>query len=98
MLKIYLKMDKESIMLSGVKITQEFCAEAVNTTKYLVNRSPSPTLVDSTPREVWFGKNPSFHMSKYLVMMLLRMFPKKIRISWTRRKSTSVFSLGTRME
>jgi hypothetical protein len=52
-------MDKARSMLSGAGITQEFWAEAVDTAKYLVNRSPSSTLVDSTPHEVWFGKKPS---------------------------------------
>jgi hypothetical protein len=33
--------------------------EAVNTTRYLVNMSPSSVLVDTTPNEVWFGKKPS---------------------------------------
>jgi hypothetical protein len=52
-------MDKARSMLSGVGLAQEFWAEAVDTTKYLVNRSPSSMLVDLTPHEVWFGKNPS---------------------------------------
>jgi hypothetical protein len=33
--------------------------EAVDIVKYLLNMSPSSTLVDMTPHEVWFGKNPS---------------------------------------
>ena len=32
--------------------------EVVDTTRYLVNMSPSSTLVDMTPHEVWSGKNP----------------------------------------
>jgi hypothetical protein len=31
----------------------------VGTTCYLVNRSPSSTLDDKTPHEVWSGKKPS---------------------------------------
>jgi hypothetical protein len=45
-------------MLNGVGFKEEFLAEPFNTAKYLVNRSYSSTLVDSTPHEVWFGKNP----------------------------------------
>ena len=33
--------------------------EAVGVTCYLVNRSPSSTLDDKTPHEVWTGKKPS---------------------------------------
>ena len=46
-------------MLSGVEIGKEFWAEAVGTACYLVNRSPSSTLGDKTPQEVWTSKKPS---------------------------------------
>jgi transposase InsO family protein len=45
-------MDKERIICSDDGLAQEFCAKTVNTAKYLVNMSPSPALVDMTPREV----------------------------------------------
>eukprot|EP00253_Pinus_taeda_P028705 PITA_28705 len=46
-------------MPNGVGLGQEFCAEVVDTACYLVNRSPSSTLEDNTPQEVWIGKKPS---------------------------------------
>jgi hypothetical protein len=46
-------------MLSGARLGQEFWPEAVSTTCYLVNRSPSSALDDTTPHEVWSGKKPS---------------------------------------
>jgi transposase InsO family protein len=52
-------MEKSRSMLSGVGLGQEYWAEAVGTTCYLVNRSPSSTLDDKTPHEVWSGKKPS---------------------------------------
>ena len=52
-------MEKERIMLSGTVLGQEFWAEAMETTCYLVNRSPSSALEDKTPNEVWIGKKPS---------------------------------------
>jgi hypothetical protein len=52
-------MENARNMLSGVVLTQELWVEAVNTTKYFVNRSPSSVLVNSTPHEVWLGKKPS---------------------------------------
>jgi hypothetical protein len=51
-------MDKPRSMLSGVGLTQELWAEAVDTARYLVNMSPSLVLVDTTPYEVWSGKKP----------------------------------------
>jgi hypothetical protein len=52
-------MDKARSMLSGAGLAQEFWAEAIDIAKYLVNMSPSSTLVDSTPHEVWSGNKPS---------------------------------------
>ena len=52
-------IEKSRGMLSGAGLGQEFWAEAVGTTCYLVNRSPSLVLGDKTPHEVWSGKKPS---------------------------------------
>jgi hypothetical protein len=52
-------MEKARSMLSGARLEQEFWAEAVSTACYLVNRSPSSALDDTTPHEVWSGNKPS---------------------------------------
>jgi hypothetical protein len=52
-------MEKSRCMLSGAGLGQELWAKAVGTACYLVNRSPSSTLDDKTPQEVWTGKKPS---------------------------------------
>jgi hypothetical protein len=52
-------MEKERCMLSGVELGKESWAEVVGTACYLVNRSPSSTLGEKTPQEVWTGKEPS---------------------------------------
>ena len=52
-------MDKARSMLSGVGLTQELWVQEIDTTKYLLNMSPSSSLVDTTPHEVCSGKKPS---------------------------------------
>jgi hypothetical protein len=52
-------MEKARCMLSGVRLGQEFWAEAVGTACYLINISPSSTLGDKTPQEAWTGNEPS---------------------------------------
>ena len=47
-------------MLSEAELGQEFWVEAMGTTCYLVNQSPSSALDDKTPHKVWSGKKPSF--------------------------------------
>ena len=51
-------MDKERSMLSGARLTQESWVEAVETARYLVNRSPLSVLGDTNPNEVLYGKKP----------------------------------------
>eukprot|EP00253_Pinus_taeda_P036390 PITA_36390 len=46
-------------ILSGARLGEEFWAEVVETTCYLVNRSPSSALEDKSPQEVWTGRKPS---------------------------------------
>jgi hypothetical protein len=46
-------------MLNGVRLGKELWAEAVCTTCYLVNISPSSVLDYKTPQEVWTVKKPS---------------------------------------
>jgi transposase InsO family protein len=70
-------MEKSRCMLSGVGLGQEFWAEAVGTACYLVNRSPSSTLDDKTPHEVWTGKKPSLTHLRYLVVMPMFTFQRK---------------------
>ena len=43
-------------MLSGSSLAQEFWEITIDTTCYLKNWSPTSTLVDKTPCEVWSSK------------------------------------------
>ena len=52
-------MVKARSMLSGAGLGQELWAVAVDTTCYLKNISPTSTLVNKTPYEVWSGQKPS---------------------------------------
>ncbi|GLJ22727.1 hypothetical protein SUGI_0428190 [Cryptomeria japonica] len=46
-------------MLISASLEQNFWAAAVATTCYMLNRSPTSTLVDKTPMEAWSRKKPS---------------------------------------
>lgn len=47
-------------MLSNSKLPRTFWGEAVNTTLYLINKSPSTALNFKTRQEVWSGHPPNF--------------------------------------
>ena len=49
-------MENARSMLSSAGIGQELWAEAVETTCYSVNQSPTLALIDKTPQVVWNGK------------------------------------------
>lgn len=77
-------MEKVRGMLSGARLAREFWAKLVDTACYLVNPSPTSTLIDKTPHEEWIGKKrPPINISKFLVMMLKCMFQGRMRVSWT---------------
>ena len=75
-------MEKERSMLSSAGIGQEFWAEAVETTCYLVNRSPTSALIDKTPQEVWTGKKLSIKHLKFFGCDAYVHVPKEKRASW----------------
>ena len=71
-------MEKVRTMLSGVGLGQELWAVAIDTACYLKNKSPTSSVVNKTPHEVWSCKKPSIssqffslienHLSKNLHM------------------------------
>jgi hypothetical protein len=52
-------MEKARSLLSGVGLGPKLWVEAVGIACYLVNRSPSSTLVEKIPHEVCTSKKPS---------------------------------------
>ena len=47
-------------MLSDAGLLQDYWAEVVGTTCYVLNKSSISALVNKTPYETWAGKSPSF--------------------------------------
>jgi hypothetical protein len=53
-------MERAKSMLSGDGIDNKLCyLEVISIAYYLINMSPTSTLVDNNPMEVWTCKNPS---------------------------------------
>ena len=87
-------MEKERTMLSSAGIGQELWVEAVETTCYLVNRSPTSALIDKTPQEVWNGKKPSIKQLEFVVVMLMHIFQRRKGASWiTKLRSVSLLAI-----
>jgi hypothetical protein len=85
-------MDKARIMLNGVGLAQEFWAEVVETAIYLMNMSPSSVLVDTTPNEVWSGKNSSVTHLKIFGCDAFVHVPKKNRSKLDKKAVKYIFT------
>ncbi|KAH9716240.1 hypothetical protein KPL71_021389 [Citrus sinensis] len=53
-------MDKVRSMMIQAKLPKNLWAEILNTTRYLVNLSPSTAIEFKTPFELWYGKQASY--------------------------------------
>lgn len=52
-------MERVRSMLSGANLEKKLSAKAVTIACYLINKSPTSTLMDKTPIEVYMSKKPS---------------------------------------
>jgi hypothetical protein len=83
--------DKARSMLIGVVLAQELWAEAIETTKYLVNMSPSSALVNMNPHEVWSGKNPLVSHLKIFGCDAFVHIPKEKRSKLDKKEGKFIF-------
>ena len=69
-------MERVWSMLAHAKLPKTFCTEALSTTTYVINRSPSVPLDGDTPQKVWTSKEVSYQHLKvfgclaYVVMKI----------------------------
>jgi hypothetical protein len=78
-------------MLSGAELGKEFWAKAVCSECYPVNRSPSSTLDDKAPQEVWSGKKPSLTHLKVLGCEAYVHVPKKKKSKLDKKDEKCIF-------
>ena len=84
-------MEKARSMLSGADLEQEFWAEEVGTACYLVNRSPSSTLVEKNLPEVWIGKKSSLEHLKVFGCDAYVHLPKENRSKLDKNTEKCIF-------
>eukprot|EP00253_Pinus_taeda_P029021 PITA_29021 len=84
-------MERARSMHSGAGLGQEFWAEALDTAYYLVNRSPSSTLDDKTPQEVWTSKKPSLSHLRVLECDAYVHAPKEKRTKLDSKSKKCIF-------
>ena len=63
-------LDMVQSMMSLTDLPLLFWGYALETTAFMLNRAPSKS-VETTPYELWFGKNPSCHFLNFGAAMLV---------------------------
>jgi hypothetical protein len=84
-------VEKARCKLSGVGLGKYFWVEAVGIACYLVNRSPSSTLDDKNPHEVWTGKKPSLTHLKVFGCEAYVHVPKENKIKLDKKAENCIF-------
>ena len=84
-------MDKVRSMLSGIGLAQEFQAVDVDIVCYFKNQSPTSTLVDKTPHEVWSCKKHSISHLRFFGCDAYTHVPKEKRIKLDNKVEKCIF-------
>lgn len=72
-------IERAKCMLLNSGLQKDFWAEAVTTAAYIVNRSPTRSLSDATPYEVWTGKKPNLNHMRIFGCPAMVHIPKENR-------------------
>lgn len=62
-------LDKVRCMLSNSKLPKNFWVEVVQTTTYLISKSPSSAIKFKTPKDIWSGKPVDYNNQKVFKCM-----------------------------
>ena len=94
-------MENVRSMLSNSGLENNFLEEAVSTTCYLINRSPTTSLDGGIPKEVWIGKKVNYSHLKFFGCEAFVHIPKENRTKLDDKSMSCIFwdmwmvSLGT---
>lgn len=84
-------IERDRSMLSGVGLEQIFWVEAIVVDFYLVNRSPTSTLVDKTPITVWLRNKPSMKHLRVFGCKAYAHFPSEERSKLENKVAKCIF-------
>jgi len=66
-------------MLQNKSLPKQFWAEAVNTAVYILNRSPTKAILNTTPYEAWFNRKPNVDHFRVFGCIAYSHIPKENR-------------------
>lgn len=86
-------VEKARCMLQQAGLEQKYWAEAVNTTVYLKNRSPTIAVRGKTPEECWTGRKPNLSFARVFGCRAFMHIPDARRTKWE-PKSRELMHIG----
>ena len=84
-------LDMARCLLFEAKMPNNFWAEAVNTSVYLLNRLPTKAVIGKTPFEAWFGQKPIVSHLKVFGCLCYALVPAEKRTKLERKSVPGVF-------
>ena len=84
-------LDMARCLLFEAKMPNNFWAEAVNTSVYLLNRLPTKAVKGKTPFEAWFGQKPIVSHLKVFGCLCYALVPAEKRTKLERKSVPGVF-------
>lgn len=84
-------LDMARSMLKGRKLPKTFWGETVSTAAFILNKCPTKSLPNSTPKEAWSGVKPDISHFKIFCSLCFRHAPEQVRRKLDDRSEPMIF-------
>lgn len=84
-------VERAKCMILNAGLVKFFWAEAIKTAAYIINRSPTRSLLFKTPEEVWTGHKPNISNMKVFGCEAMVHLPKEKRKKWDPKAQKMIF-------
>ena len=87
-------MEKVRCFLVESGLEEQFWAEAVSTSVYVTNMSPSSAIDGNIPEELWLGKKPGYlHLRRFGYVVYIHADQGKLKARAKRESSSAIHQL-----
>ncbi|KAL0536512.1 hypothetical protein IC582_025461 [Cucumis melo] len=83
------EMTRSMLQMKG--LSNDFWAEAVSTSIYLLNISPTKAVMNKTPFEVWYGKKPNVNHLRVFCCISYALVPSQVRQKLDKKSEKCIF-------
>lgn len=84
-------VEKARCMISNANLEKPVWAEAVATAAYIINRSPTKALDNTTPYQMWTGRKPELSHMRIFGSETMVHVPKERRQKWDKKSEKMIF-------